>query len=282
MTVGVLVLEAGGESSTPVGENRADRGPRSPTPVGDQLSAVSHQPSGKASDSRFADVRFTRDWKRVECFAPDFELEVLEHLEAAVRGRLKEIRGREDLLQLLEAGFGTVFDVGPVKALIAGDPAADMRVLERDYLAPMERVERARRWGRPGIVGRMRDAFADAGVLELMQRDIEMSEFTGKDDAFRVDFGFRAGKSLKMFQGLALNLSREPAVMLAYRYSRIQSGMRRRGEEALMTAIVSEDALRRKGEVASGIAMLRANEVGVRGVEELGEIAERVRRELQA
>jgi hypothetical protein len=230
----------------------------------------------------FADVRFTRDWKRVECFAPDFELEVLERLEAAVRGRLKEIRRREDLLQLLEAEFGTVFDVGPVKALVAGDPVAEMRVLERDYLAPMQRVERAGRMGRLGIVSRIEAGFADAGVLELMQRDIEMSEFTGKDDPFRVDFGFRVGKSLKMFQGLALNLSREPAVTLAYRYGRIQSGMRARGEEALMTAIVGEEALRRKGEVASGIAMLRANEVEVRGLEEMGEIAERVQRELRA
>jgi len=28
----------------------------------------------------FVDVRFTRDWKRVECFAPEIELELFEHL----------------------------------------------------------------------------------------------------------------------------------------------------------------------------------------------------------
>ena len=258
MTVGVVVLEPGGESSTPASQNQDHRGPR------------------------FADVRLTRDWKRVECFAPDLELEIFEYLETAIRGRLKDIRRREDLLQLLEEKFGTLFDVGPTKGLVAHDPVAEMRVLERDYLAPMQPVERARRLGRLGIVGRMESAFADVGVLEVLQRDIDMKEFTGESDPFLVDFGFRVGISLKMFQGLALKVSREPAVTLAYRYGRIREGMRKRGEEALMTAIINDDVMRSKGEVASGIAMLKANEIVVRGVNEMAEIAAEVKREVGA
>jgi Protein of unknown function (DUF3037) len=260
MTVGVVVLEAEGKISAAGGEDGADH------------------------VARFADVRFTRDWKRVECFAPEIEVEIVERLEAGVRGRLREIRNRADLLRMLESEFGAVFDVGPVKALVAEDLAAEMRVLEEIYLAPTRAgvpAPHERRLGRMGIVTRMQDAFAEAGILEMLQRDLDMKEFTGENDPFRVDFGFRVGKALKMFQGLALNLSREPAVTLAYRYGRIQSGMRGRGEEALMTAIVSEEALRARGEVASGIAMLRANEVEVRSVGEMGEIAERVRREVR-
>ena len=79
------------------------------------------------------------------------------------------------MTQLLGERFGTVFDVGPVKAMVASDPMAEMRVLERDYLAPMPGVaqagERTRRMGRMGIVGRMQDAFAEAGVLEMMKRE---------------------------------------------------------------------------------------------------------------
>jgi Protein of unknown function (DUF3037) len=230
----------------------------------------------------FVDARFTRDWKRVECFAPDLELEIFEYLEAAVREQLKDIRRREDLLQLLEARFGTVFDVGPSKALIAVDPQAEMRVLERDYLAPMQAAERTRRLGRLGLVGRMHDAFFQAGVLELLQRDIDMKEFTGENDPFHVDFGFRVGKSLKMFHALALNLSREPAVTLAYRYAKIREGMRQREEEAFLTAIINDEAMRSKGETASGIAMLKANEVAVRGLGEMAAIAAEVRLELRA
>lgn len=238
--------------------------------------------SGDPGGGEFADVRFTKDWKRVECFAPEIELEHLERLEAAVRGSLKDIRSREDLLKLLEERFGPEFDVGPSKAVEARDPAAEMQVLARDYLDPMQPVERTRRMGRLGIVSRMEEAFADAGVLGLLQRDIEMKEFTGENDPFRVDFGFRVGSSLKMFHALALSLSRDPAVTLAYRYLKIRDGMRTRGEEALLTAIIHEDAIRARGEVASGIAMLKANEIAVRSLGEMEKIAEEVRRELGA
>jgi len=247
MTVGVVVLEPGGE---------------------------------------FADFRISRDWKRLECFAPDLEVAILEHLETAVRAQLKEIRGRDELLQLVETRFGAMFDVGPTKAMVAADPAAEMRLLERDYLSPFaaatRAVERARRMGRLGIAGQMQNAFAEAGVLEMLQRELNMEEFTGEHDPFRVDFGLRVGKSLKMFHALALNISREPAVTLAYRYSKIQSGMWARGEQALMTAVINEDAVRSRGEAASGVAMLRANEIVVRDVAEMGKIAEEVRRELRA
>lgn len=244
------------------------------------------EPGGKesAEHAQFADVRFTRDWKRVGCFAPDFEIEILEYLERAVREGLGEIRGRVELLRLVEQ-FGMAFDVAPVKALEAEDPAAEMRILERDYLAPMAEEERGRgrprHTGRMGIVKKMEDTLADAGVLELVMRDLDMTEFTGKDDAFRVDFGYRVGRSLKMLQALALSANRDPALALAFRYSKIQDGLVKRGDEALMTAIISEEAMRMKGEVASGIALLRANEVEVRGVEEMREIAERVRLEVR-
>ena len=234
------------------------------------------------SGGGFADARFTRDWKRVECFAPEIELEHLERLETAVRAGLKGIRKRTDLLSLLEQRFGTEFDVGPAKGIEAVDPAAEMSGLDRDYLAPMQAAERARRLGRLGIVGRMEEAFAEVGVLGLLQRDIEMTEFTGKNDPFQVDFGFRVGNSLKMFHALALNLSREPAVTLAYRYARIQEGLRRKNEQAVLTAVVSEDAARRREETASGIGMLRANEIVVRDVTEMAEIAGEAMRELRA
>ena len=233
----------------------------------------------------FCDVRFTKDWKRLECFAPNLEMEILEHLESRVRARLKEIKGREQLVQLLDENFGAMFDVEPVKALLAENPAAEMRVLERDYLEPMEAVERGRRarqTGRIAIVRKIENGLADAGVLEMVMRDLDMTEFTGKDDAFHVDFGYRVGRSVKMLQALALSVSRDPAVALAFRFTKIQEGMRKRGDEALMTAVVSEEALRSKSDVSSGIAMLRKSEVAVRGAGEMAEIAGEAKRELMA
>jgi hypothetical protein len=283
MTVGVVVLEPAGESRTVSGESGGYRGAEASAPERTDEAG----PDQADSRARFADLRITRDLKRVECFAPDFDIELFEYLEAVVGEQLKEIRGRPELVQLLEARFGNVFEVGPTKAMVAEDPMAEMRVLERDYLAPMlgtaQPLERARRMGRLGIAGRMQEAFAAAGVLGMLQRDMEMSEFTGENDPFRVDFGFRVGNTLKMFHALALNASQESALALAYRYGRIKSGMGARGDDALMTAIISnEEAVRTKGDVAFGLAMLRENQIVVRDVGEMDEIAEEVRLELRA
>lgn len=239
------------------------------------VGVVVLEPGGK-----FADAQFTRDWKRLQCFAPNLELEVFEDLKSEIRGHLDELRGREEASQFLENRFGSLFDIGAVKALEAEDPVAEMRVLERAYLAPMERVERSKQVGRWAIIGQMEGAFLEAGVLKDLQRDLDMREFTGENDPFSVDFGFRIGKSLKMFQALALNMSRDPAVTLAFRCLKIRDRMWNRGETAHMTAIVAAEALQRN-EVHSGIAMLREAEVEVRSVTEVGEIAERVRRELR-
>jgi len=230
----------------------------------------------------FADVRFTRDWKRVGCFAPEIEVEHLERLEVAVRGQLKNIQSRADLLKLLEERFGPEFDVGPVKAVEARDPVAEMQVLERDYLAATQPAVQAWRTGRQAIVSRMEEAFSGAGVLGLLQRNLDMTEFLGKNDPFHVDFGFRVGKSLKMFQALALSPNREPALNLAYRYSRIQQAARKQNQEALLTAIIREDAIRAKSDIASGIGMLKAQDIWVRDVGEMAAVAEEVRRELRA
>ncbi len=214
-------------------------------------------------------------------------------------------------MQILEEKFGGLFEVGAVKGLLTRDPVAEMGILERDYLARSPGLEKRETWGtrrmgRLGIVARMQDAFSAAGVLELLQRDIEMTEFTGENDPFKVDFGFRVGSSLKMFHALALSISREPAVTLAYRFGRIREGMIARGDEALLTAVISErqvsrqpsaislqerggdidsgaaqEEWRARSRMESGVAMLREKGIRVRGVEEMGEIAEEVRNEVR-
>ena len=53
------------------------------------------------SDGGFAEVRFTRDWRMLQCVAPDVELEWFEMVESEIRKRLGSLRRREDLMQLM-------------------------------------------------------------------------------------------------------------------------------------------------------------------------------------
>ena len=48
-----------------------------------------------ANGGGFAEVRFTRDWRRVRCLDPQADVEMLEALEREIRGQLATAHDRE-------------------------------------------------------------------------------------------------------------------------------------------------------------------------------------------
>jgi hypothetical protein len=235
------------------------------------------------SDGGFADVRFTRDWKMLQCVAPDVELEWFEVVETAIREGIGRLRRREDLIQLLDEKFGAALDVAPTKAVLSEDPSQEIGRLASMYLAPLHREERTHsRSGRMAVVSAMKDAFAAAGVLELMQLNLDVMKYTRPGDPFRIDFGYRVGSAVKMFHAVSLATNVEPAMALAYRFSRLDSGMRQEQLQGSLTAVVDRemDLLDEKTRFAMGI--LEENSVRVRGVAEMIQIADEVRQELRA
>jgi chorismate mutase len=235
------------------------------------------------SDGGFAEVRFTRDWRMLQCVAPDVELEWFEMVEREIRGRLGTLRRREELVQLLDERFGTTIDVAPSKAVLTEDPAKEMEVLTSIYLMPLLRGERVRPVApRVAIVNAMKDAFADAGVLELMQRDMDLSKYTWAGDPGRIDFGYRVGSAVRMFHAVSVATNVDQALALAYRYSRVDEGMRREQLQASLTAVVDGDIALQDERKRFATEMLAENSVRVRRVGEMAEIAGEVRRELRA
>ncbi len=235
------------------------------------------------SDGGFAEVRFTRDWKMLQCVAPDVELEWFEMVEREIRGKLESLRRREDLMQLMNERFGTMIDVAPAKAVLTEDPAKEMEVLTSMYLVPMGGGDRAQqRTGRVAIVSTMKEAFTNAGVLELMQRDLDVVKYTGQGDPFRIDFGDRLGSAVKMFHAVSVAANVDQALALAYRYSRVDAGMRQEQLQASLTAVVDQEMALREEKTRFAIGMLEQNSVRVRTVGEMAEIAGEVRRELRA
>jgi len=235
------------------------------------------------SDGGFADVRVTRDWKLLQCVAPEVEMEWFEMVESEIRGRLGTLRRREDLIQLMNERFGAMLDVGAAKAVLTEDPAKEMEVLASMYLAPLERGERTQqRTGRAAIVHAMKEAFTDAGVLELVQRDLDVVKYTGPGDPFRIDFGYRVGNAVKMFHAVSVAANVDQALALAYRYSRVEAGMRREQLQASLTAVVDQRMELQEEKTRFAIGMLEQSAVRVRAAGEMAEIAGEVRRELRA
>ena len=234
------------------------------------------------SDGGFADVRITRDWKMLQCLAPDVELEWFALVENEIRGRLGSLRRRDDLLQLVSERFGTLLDVAPAKAVLTDDPSKEMEILTSMYLIPMERGERVQqRTGRIAIVNTMKEAFTGAGVIELMQRDMDVVRYTGQGDPFRIDFGYRVGNAVKMFHAVSVATNVDQALALAYRYSRVEAGMRQEQLQSSLTAVIDQGLALLDEKTRFGIEMLEQNSVRVRTVSEMSEIASEVRREMR-
>ena len=215
--------------------------------------------------------------------APDVELEWFGMVESEIRGKLGNLRRREELLELINERFGTMIDVAPTKAVLTEDPAKEMEVLTSMYLVSMGRGERTQqRTGRVAIVSTMKEAFTKAGVLELMQRDLDVVKYTGQGDPFRIDFGYRVGSAVRMFHAVSVAANVDQALALAYRYSRVDAGMRQEQLQASLTAVVDQGMALQEERTRFAIGMLEQNSVRVRAVGEMAEIAGEVRRELRA
>ena len=235
------------------------------------------------SDGGYAEVRITRDWRMLQCVAPDVELEWFAMVEREIHGRLGQLRRREELVEFVSEKFGTMIDVAPTKAVLTENPEREMDLLTGMYLEPMERGERAQqRTGRGAIVNTMKEAFSDAGVLELLQRDLDVFQYTGQGDPFRIDFGYRVGDVVRMFHAVSVAANVDQALALAYRYSRIDAGMRARKLQASLTAVLDQGTASQDERIRFAIGMLEQNSVRVRTMGEVTEIAGEVRRELRA
>jgi hypothetical protein len=85
-----------------------------------------------------------------------------------------------------------------------------------------------------------------------------------------------------MFHAVSVAANVDQALALAYRYSRVDEGMRREQMQASLTAVVDHGMALQDEKMRFAIGMLEQNSVRVRAVGEMAEIAGEVRRELRA
>ena len=104
---------------------------------------------GGTNDIAFADVRFTRDWRRVRCLDPQADVEMLAALEREIRGQLATTHDREGLLRRLEDSFSNVIQISPVKGCLAEDPAREIEAMASMYLDAAKLAGRHEATGRP-------------------------------------------------------------------------------------------------------------------------------------
>jgi hypothetical protein len=240
-----------------------------------------------------AEVRFTRDWRRVRCLDPDADTALLEAMESELRRQLQS-RDREEpagrLMRLLEESLSLGVQLTESKAYLAESIPAGMEELMRLYVEPRPRERVPRLSGRAAIQARMRTEFEHAGVWELLRKRIAASEYTRPGDPLRIDAGYRPNGIVRMFHAVSLEPGVEMAKVLAFSSAGLRAGVARVEKAELELTAVIEPAARlgasdeepeRLALYRFGVETMEEHQIRVLTTSDLGRVAETARRELR-
>ncbi len=188
-------------------------------------------------------LRLTRDWARVRCVDPEVDTEMLEALEAELRGRLGggaadgDTRG---VLEVMEDSFSNLLQVTEAKGCLAESLPAEVESLMRVYVEPRKLLGSVKkRSGRAKIQAAMRGQFERAGVWELMRKKIAASSYTRTGDPLKIDCGYRPNGVIRMIHAVSLEGELELAKVLAFSMTGLREGVARvEGATLELTAVV--------------------------------------------
>jgi hypothetical protein len=236
-----------------------------------------------ANGPELLDVRFTKNRARLLCLDPQADVEMLAVLEREVRGEIGQTRARAELLRKMEHSFSGVIQISPVMPVLTEKIAAlEIDAVARIFLESPKHKEQHEPAGRRKILSVMRNEFEKAGVLGLLNA-VPAEPYTKPGDPFEFDFGYNAGKEIKLFHAVSMRASVDAAVMLAARYPMILPKMTQlAGAAPMLTAVVEAELGRARTEVGFALGMMEENRIRVATTAEMPEIAERARVELKA
>jgi Protein of unknown function (DUF3037) len=230
----------------------------------------------------FADVRFTRDWRRVRCLDSQADVDVLSALEREIRAQLATTHDREILLRRLEDSFSNLIQLSPAKGCLSEDPAREIETMASMYLESGLVVGKREASGRQKILTAMRGAFEQAGVAKFVL-PVPVAPYTKPGDPFQFDFGYRVGGEIKLFHAVSLKASVDAAVMLAARYPKIAPVMSAKTDAALiLTSVIDDDVDRARDEVQFALGTMEEERIRIAVAAEMPAIADVARKELKA
>jgi len=227
------------------------------------------------------DVRFSKDWGRVQCLDPQVDLNVLEALQKEIRLEIGMMRDRAALLRRMEDSFSGAVQISAVMpALTERIALAEVDDVARMFLETAKTRRTREPAGRQKILDTMRTVFEDAGVLQLLKA-VPAEPYTKAGDPFEFDFGYRVGGQIKLLHAVSMRASVDSAVMLAARYPKIATVMEQvAGASPMLTAVVEAGLDHTRDQVRFALEMMEESGIRVADTTEMSGIAETARRDL--
>src|SRR3954470_16967476 len=121
----------------------------------------------------FADVRFTKNWKRVHCFDPLLNTEELDAMEREIKQDLRDPQRRSELLKRAGDAWSNMIQFDRLQGCLTESPAVELETMSLIYLkTPTGTAPKREISGRQRIVTHIKDELEAAGVLPFMMCDI--------------------------------------------------------------------------------------------------------------
>ena len=242
------------------------------------LVALPAEPDGLDD---FAEVRFTQNWRRLQCFDPLVDMEELQGIEREIRQDLHDPIRRSDLLKRAGDAYSNNVRVDLLRGCLSESPAKEIEKLSSLYLETPAAEAKRDLAGRQRILQVMRDELQKVGVLKTMRPEVPEAEFTQPGNPFKLDFGYQAGADFKFLHAVSLAHRVESGLMLAARFPKLAAAIQeKRSAKAWLTAVVDDD-LPKEGEANYALRIMRDAGITVVPTAEMPRIAEGIRIELR-
>jgi hypothetical protein len=235
----------------------------------------------------FAGSYFTKNWKRAQWLHPDIDVEMLESIGHDIQNRVADVQSLALLLHELNDQYSNAIQISEVRQCLTEDPARELKELASTLVEmswSQQAVDPAKTQGKAGrrwLRSQMQAAFWAQGLQGFVQPDLPASPYTNEADDFTIDFGYVTGKEIKLFQAVSLVDIGQESRMFPLRVAKIASTMPGiRTETPIFTAVAEDEYDAKNKDVERILAFMKAEEIQVRHVREMPEIARRARIEL--
>ena len=244
------------------------------------LGVVAFAP--ESDNGGFADVRFTRNWRRLHCFDPLVDLEELQAIERDIVRHLQDPQQWTELRNRMNDSWSNGVQVTALQGCQTNlSPAMELERLSAIYLETPSIAEPRQPTGRQRILNVMKDEFEKAGVLALMQKNVPIAEYTKAGDPLQLDFAYALAHDLKFLHAVSLAQKVDQGMMLVARFPQIVARTKaKRNATAWLTAVVDDELDRDHAGIKFALEMMQENGIVVARTAEMPRIAEEIRAEL--
>ena len=249
------------------------------------IGVILHEQGSRES----AEVRFTKDWRRVRCLDPYADTDLLEGMESELRRKF-QAESDGHLMRLLTESLSLNVQMTESKAYLAESIPAGVEELMKLYVEPPAREKVQRLSGRAAIQTKMRTEFERAGVWDLLRKRIAASDYTRSGDPLRIDVGYRPNGVIRMFHAVSLEPGVEMAKVLAFSAAGLREGVKRVEKADLELTAIVEPAMKlgatdedpeRLAMYRFGVESMELHQIRVLTTTDMNRVADTAKRELR-